>query len=143
MVHSDTIDAEEIAFWARRSSKVLKDLEQRLSSDRPSLTAQRRAWMEMNDGDDVRGSRPDDDHARAVVERYGGIRKSGNYRFPDGSVLQVRRGRIVASPDPVRSKYSCGFPMVSRPDPPLEVHDSLRKDAAGGLSEVISSTQPR
>ena len=112
MVHSDTIDAEEIAFWARRSSKVLKDLEQRLSSDRPSLTAQRRAWMEMNDGDDVRGSRPDDDHARAVVERYGGIRKSGNYRFPDGSVLQVRRGRIVASPDPVRSKYSCGFPMV-------------------------------
>ena len=100
MVHSDTIDAEKIAFWARRSSKVLKDLEQRLSSGRPSLTAQRRAWMEMNGGDDVRGSRPDDDHARAVVERYGGIRKSGNYRFPDGSVLQVRRGRIVASPDP-------------------------------------------
>ena len=94
LVHSETVDAEATAFWARTSAKVLKGLEQR-------LTAQRRAWIEMNNGEDVRGSRPDDDDARAVIARHGGDRMAlGNYRFPDGSVLYVRRGRIIASPDP-------------------------------------------
>ena len=34
LVHSDTVDAERTAFWARRSAKVLKDLEQRLKAQR-------------------------------------------------------------------------------------------------------------
>ena len=34
LVHSDTVDAEQITFWAKRSAKVLNDL-------RPRLTAQR------------------------------------------------------------------------------------------------------
>ena len=32
LVHSDTVDAEQIAFWAKRSAKVLKDLKQRLTA---------------------------------------------------------------------------------------------------------------
>ena len=93
LVHSDTVDAEEISFWARKSADVLKKLEQ-------PLTAQRRAWIEMNYGEDIRGSRPDDDDARAVIERHEGVRMSSGYRFPDGSFLQVRHQRICASPDP-------------------------------------------
>lgn len=101
LVHSDAVDPEEIAFWARRSSAVLEDLERRLGNKRRRMSTQRRAWIEMNGGEDVRGSRPDDDGVRAVVERHGGVRVSlGNYRFPDGSVLFVRQGCIVASPDP-------------------------------------------
>lgn len=34
LVHSDTVDAEQIAFWAKRSVKVLKDLKQRLRAQR-------------------------------------------------------------------------------------------------------------
>ena len=34
LVHSDTVDAEQIAFWAKRSAKVLKDLKQRLMAQR-------------------------------------------------------------------------------------------------------------
>ena len=34
LVHSDTVDAEQIAFWAKRSAKVLKDLKQRLTAQR-------------------------------------------------------------------------------------------------------------
>ena len=64
-------------------------------------TAQRGAWVGMNSGEDARGSRPDDDAARAVIERYGGIRtSSGHYKFPDDSTLQTRQARIFASPDP-------------------------------------------
>ena len=65
------------------------------------LTTQRQAWIEMNAGEDIRGSRPDDDEAHAVIEQHRGVRtSSGNYRFPDGSVLEVRRQKIYASPDP-------------------------------------------
>ena len=68
---------------------------------RQQMTTQRRAWVEMNQGEDARGSRPDDDEARAVIERHDGIRtSSGDYRFPDGSMLMARQARIVASPDP-------------------------------------------
>ena len=34
LVHSDTVDAEQIAFWAKRSDKVLKVLKQRLTTQR-------------------------------------------------------------------------------------------------------------
>ena len=65
------------------------------------MTGQRRAWVEMNHGEDARGSQPDDDDARAVIQRHDGIRtSSGDYKFPDGSMLMARQGRIVASPDP-------------------------------------------
>ena len=65
------------------------------------MTRQRIAWIEMNGGEDMRGSRPDDEEARLTIERHDGVRTPrGNYQFPDGSVLQVRRGRIYASPDP-------------------------------------------
>ena len=101
LVHSDTVDPEDIAFWSKRSSAVLEDLERRLGDKRGRMSTQRRVWIEINGGEDVRGSREDDDGARAVIERYGGVRVSlGNYRFPDGSVLYVRRGVIVASSDP-------------------------------------------
>ena len=64
-------------------------------------TMQRRAWIEMNNGEDIRGSRLDDGEAHAVIEAYGGVRaSSGDYRFPDRSMLMVRDGRVVASPDP-------------------------------------------
>ena len=101
LVHSDAVDPEDIAFWAKRSASVLEDLERRLGDKRRRMSTQRRAWMEMNGGQDMRGSRPDDEDARSVVDRPGGVRVSlGNYRFPDGSVLYVRQGCIVASLDP-------------------------------------------
>ena len=100
LVHSDTVDAAETAYWAERSSRALGDLERRLGDKRRRRSGQRRAWMDMNNGEDVRGSRPDDDDARAMVERHGGVPIALGYRFPDGSVLQVRRGRVVASSDP-------------------------------------------
>lgn len=64
------------------------------------MSMQRRAWIDMNGGEDIRGSRADDEEAQATIECYGGVRTTtGNYRFADGSMLQVRAGRIVASPD--------------------------------------------
>ena len=64
-------------------------------------TMQRRAWIEMNNGEDLGGSRPVDDEARTVIDAYRAVRTSlGDYRFPDGSMLMVRDGRVVASPEP-------------------------------------------
>ena len=34
LVHSDTVDAEQIAFWAKRSAGVLRDLQQRMTMQR-------------------------------------------------------------------------------------------------------------
>ena len=64
------------------------------------VTMQRRAWIDMNNGEDIRGSRPYDKEAQAAIECYGGIRTStGDYRFADNSILLARDGRVVASPD--------------------------------------------
>ena len=101
LVHSNTTDAEETGYWATRSSQVLKDLERRLVGNQGRRrSGQRQAWMAMNGGEDARGSRRDDDHARAIVGRHGGVPVALGYRFPDGSVLRARRGVIIASPDP-------------------------------------------
>ncbi|MCY4077058.1 MAG: hypothetical protein OXH04_16690 [Acidobacteria bacterium] len=100
LVHSETVEAADIAYWVERSSRVLEDLERRLGDRRRRPSGQRRAWIEMNHGEDVRGSRPHDDDARTIATRLGGVPIALGYRFPDGSVLQVRQGRVVASPDP-------------------------------------------
>ena len=74
-----------------------------LLREKNEMTAQRGAWVGMNSGEDARGSRPDDDAARAVIERYGGIRtSSGHYKFPDdsdaadetGTHLRVARSEV-------------------------------------------------
>ena len=87
-----------------RGYQVADQIRGGVSGRANEMTMQRRAWIEMNDGEDVRGSRPNDDAACAVIEQHGGVHtSSGNCRFPDGSVLRVRRGHFVASPDPGES----------------------------------------
>ena len=54
------------------------------------MTTQRRVWMELNEGEDARGSRPIDDKALETIAGHGGVRCNTGWRFPDGSVLQMR-----------------------------------------------------
>ena len=54
------------------------------------ITTQRRVWMELNEGEDARGSRSIDDKALETIAGRGGVRCDTGWRFPDGSVLQMR-----------------------------------------------------
>ena len=64
-----------------------------------AVATQRRAWMEINDGNDASGSRPMDEREKSIILRHGGERCDTGWRFPDGSILQMRGLFLVASPD--------------------------------------------
>ncbi len=60
-------------------------------------SAQHRVWMELNHGYDTGGTIPLDRRALGIIERHGGKRMGGGWRFPDGTILPERDGRIVAA----------------------------------------------
>ena len=63
------------------------------------VATQRRVWIEINDGQDVRGSRPMDERAKSIILKHGGERCDTGWRFPDGSILHMMGLSLVASPD--------------------------------------------
>ena len=60
-------------------------------------STQHRVWMELNRGEDPGGSLALDTRALSIIEKHGGQNAGGGWRFPDGSLLPERHGRVVAS----------------------------------------------
>ena len=56
-----------------------------------------KVWMELNHGEDPGGSIPLDTRALSIIEKHRGQTAGGGWRFPDGSLLPERHGRLVAS----------------------------------------------
>ena len=60
------------------------------------MTTQLKAWIEIN-GTDRRGSAPFDKRAQTIIDRHGGQRCHVGWRFPDGSILNMRGYELFAS----------------------------------------------
>ena len=58
---------------------------------------QHKVWMEINHGEDPRGSIPLDTSVLNIIDKRGGMKVGGGWRFPDGSILNESHGKLVAS----------------------------------------------
>ena len=88
----DTSGKGEVFEVAHEGYVAVDELYQRVAT-------QRRVWIEINDGQDARGSQPMNERAKSIILKRGGQRCDTGWRFPDGSILHMMGLSLVASPD--------------------------------------------